>query len=583
MLYGPVAKDLLDFLHDPLHNTQYLDGLKPPSWGIRLMARTPLLRRALSQGHIIRLLGQRLRAEIDSLKVDLDQQLSADPQPPSLDDVPRWLATLGNYFDIDLPAPPRDAPEHFTDRWLEHRESHLWAKLGYTCNRITENLRLPSSYNFSILQHSRLWLAYYLSESLFLMAQGLMLGHFRNGHLVLRFSPLLERELKSYWLSEVSEYHSNSADQRQLQTLQQTLVQLGHLPPPQSTFLVDLLLDKCLSIHAQYIQGELKNSPLYQYLRDIVYIAGHLQIRALCGQQRTHYSEFAHQVSPATLSLMASALSSAEAPPFNSPQNFIQVQDGFYLRGALNLKYGLKKVVGHLLIKQKNPGSKEDFGNTLGNNFERDYIVNYIRALESERYKVYGELKAGNHAQVKGYDVDLVLHDQAHDQYYFIQVKYRLRDQPTYLSEQYQLMFRDDFHRGYAKQLLILKQHLNHPSIRQKLAQNGLAGAREDNSHFILLHNLPFLNYHQTQGVLFYEWNRFRNLLKAGRISVLSPGGISQEQPLDDQQLWQLERIVEAHFQDGQSGHNNRLNYALYRASRVRYRFADLDIVSDLF
>lgn len=583
MLYGPVDKALLDFLHHPLQNSIYLESIKQPSRILQLVARIPLLCNMLSSRQIFRLLAFKLRLEIASLKIDLDQCLSADPRPPCMDDYRRFLDTLKGYFNIDLPLPPANAPEQAFEQRRQHIESHLLAKLGYTCNRITENLQLPSSYNLSTLRHSRLWLAYYLSETLFLMAQGLIDGRMRTGCLVLRFSPQLERSLKSYWLSETSEFHSKYADLRQLQSMQQVLAQQGRLPPPLADLLVDQLLDKCLSIHAEYIQGDLKNSPLYQYLREIVYIAGHIEIRALGGQRRTHYSEFAGQVSLATLDLMASALGGPDPAPFNSPQSFIQIENGFYLRGALDLKYGLKKVVGHLLLKKKNPGSQRDFGQTLGNNFERDYIVQYIRALESRRFKLHDELKAGNHAQIKGYDVDFVLHDQEYDCYYFIQVKYRLSDQPTYLSEQYHLLFREEFHRGYAKQLLILKQHLDHDSIRKKLAQNGLSGAQRHNSHFILLHNLPFLNFHQAQGVCFYEWNLFRNLLKNGLHSIIGPNGTTEETLLGDEQLWQPERIVEAHFQDTPSGRHNRFNYNCYRASKVHYQFADLKVVSDLF
>ncbi|PXX57753.1 hypothetical protein SAMN05660489_05247 [Pseudomonas sp. LAMO17WK12:I10] len=583
MLYGEVDRTLLKFLHHPLQNIAYLDSRTPPSLRERLMARIPLLRNRMSREQIIRLLAHKLRQEIYSLKGSIEQRLFEDPLPPSPDNYERFLSALARYFNVSLPMPDGEVSDQELNCCSAYIQSTLWAKLEYTCNRATENLQLPDSYTFSILKHPQLWLAYYLSETFFLLEQGLMDAHFQGNSLVIRFSELLEQNIKSYWLSEISEYHSNTADMQLLQPMKQLLIQHGSLPPSVSSALIDYLLDKCLSIHPQFIQEELKTSPLYEYLREVVYIAGHLEIRAMCGQRHTHYSEFAHQVSPATLSLMESALSSTHPPLLNSPQSYIQVKDGFYIRGALKLKYGLKKIVGHLLLGQKNPGSKKDIGHTLGNNFERDYIIHYIQALESTRFKVYDEFKAKNNAHIQGYDVDLVLHDQHHDRYYFIQVKYRLSDQPTYLSEQYHLMSREEFHRGYAQQLLILKQHLNHESIRKKLTQNGLAGAQDHNSHFILLHNLSFLSFHQTQGVYFYEWNLFRNLLKNGRLSTIGPNGISEEQLLSDEQLWQPERIVEAYFQDSLSGRHNQYNYDLYRASQARYRFANLNIVSDVF
>ena len=209
-------------------------------------------------------------------------------------------------------------------------------------------------------------------------------------------------------------------------------------------------------------------------------------------------------------------------------------------------------------------------------------MIDYIQSINGNRYIVHPGFKAGTNAKIKKYDIDLVIEDSHHNTFYFIQAKYRLSDQPTFLSEQYEVMQKDDFHKGYALQLLSLKNNLADKSIRDKLNGLRLSAATEKNSHFILLHNMPFLNFHQIHGIYFYEWNLFRNLLKNGKIHVNQNLQIKEEYTLTDEQLCEPDRIVDAYFGESASGRQNTINYLLYLKTQVTYRLGHLKIRSDI-
>ncbi|EZP26317.1 hypothetical protein [Pseudomonas sp. RIT288] len=584
MLFNPVDTTLLHFLQNPLRNIEYLESnCATLKWHTRLLHRLPVLRDFLSHDQLKSIIAHELANNLNAIKNSYKTDLQPNPELIGKDNYELYTTTLGKYFNVKIPARYfRKATLNLKKSLSFYREATLFTKLEYTCNRVTENLNLDESYFFSTLTHQQLWTTYYLSETYFLLTQNLLQAKYRRGKILISVTPALLPSLRQRWLAETSEFHSNMTDRFYLQNISHSLIEGRPLSLQDKENITDYILDKCLSIHVNFISPALEKNTRYQYLRDVVFIAAYLEMRALQGHRTTQSSAFSAYVNPASTALMASALASEQLPMVDSPQSFIAVRGNDYIRGALNFKYGLKKLVGFLLGDSKDPENSHDVKGLLGNNFEQEHMIDYIRNIKGQRFKVHPGFKAGNNAKIKKYDIDLILEDTTHNCFYFIQAKYRLSAQPTFLGEQYEILQKSDFKKGYALQLITLKENLGDSSIRDKLKGLGLSAATEKNSHFILIHNLPFLNFYNFQGVCFYEWNLFRNLLKNGKISISHNFNIREEHTLNDEQLKDPERIIDAYFGDTASGQQNQFNYALYRDTQVSYRVGNLNILSDV-
>lgn len=583
MIYEDVDPQLLAFVHDPLAT---LDALhtegKRPSRRTRMLYKVPALRRFICAEQVQWLVLDKLKAGLAQAKQTLPQHLFEDSVALNEHTMSRFTDQLNKYFRIDITLVDNEA--NSTERLAMLNafiQTYTWAKLEYTCNRIAENLQLRAEHNLSILSNANLWLCYYLSEMYFLMAHGLMTARLEGRTLCIVPTVKLQRRLKGHWLAEICEGNSKFSDMRTLLDMALLLQKLGYLPPPARELLIAHALDKCLSIHANYLSADIAQHPQYRYLREIVYFAAHLELRAMLGERITSVAEMQSCVSPATISMINSALS-GRTPTLNSASSFIEHKGDTYVRGALNFKYGLRKFVGHLLGDATPCGKGQDFRGALGIGFETDYITNYIRNLDDPRFKIHGEFTPGNRSKVKGYDIDLVLQDLEDDIYYFIQVKYRLSNLPTYLSEQCRLFLEPEFRKGFVKQLAVLRDNLTDDSIRQKLSSHGLADAHSHNSYFILLHNIPFLNFYELDGIFFYEWNLLRNILRNGRVQFRKDQEVTEGHVLSKPRLHQPEELINAYLSHPQSGAQLADHYDIYCRASAQFAYDDLNVICKL-
>ncbi|WP_207880089.1 hypothetical protein [Pseudomonas sp. 32_A] len=583
MIYEDVDPQLLAFLHDPLATLEALDiERKRPNWLTRILYKVRALRRFISSEQVQWLVLEKLSAGLAKAKRTLPQHLFEDSVSLNEKTMSRFTEQLSKYFRIGISLVENEADSSERLSMLNaFIQANTWAKLEYTCNRIAENLQLRAEHNLAILSNANLWLGYYLSEVYFLMAHGLLSARLEGKTLSIVPTATLRRRLKGHWLAEICEANSKISDMRTLLDMALVLQRLGHLPPSAREPLIAHVLDKCLSIHTNYLSANIILHPQYQYLREIVYFATYLELRVMLGERITPEAQLQSCVSPATISMINSALS-GQAPTLNSASSFIEYKGNTYVRGALSFKYGLRKFVGQLLGKALQGGKGQDFRGVIGISFEADYIVNYIRNLDDPRFKVYGEFKPGNRSKVKGYDIDLVLQDLEEDIYYFIQVKYRLSNLPTYLSEQCRLFSEPEFRKGFVKQLAMLRDNLTDDSIRQKLSSHGLANAHTHNSHFVLLHNLPFLNFYELDGIFFYEWNLLRNILRDGRVQFRKDQELTEGYVLSKPRLHQPGELVNAYLSHPQNGARLADHYEIYCRASAQFAYDDLDVICKL-
>ena len=163
-------------------------------------------------------------------------------------------------------------------------------------------------------------------------------------------------------------------------------------------------------------------------------------------------------------------------------------------------------------------------------------------------------------------------------QFYFIQVKYLLSVLPKFLVERINTLGRNPLQKGFDPQLLSLRKNFNDPSIKEKLRNSGLEGATLENSHFILLHNLPFLSFYESQGVLFYEWNLLRNILQDGKIYWSGNKGSGVTSSGDKFELHESKKIMNSYFTE--QNHRGALSkqFNLYQSSTISIKYDDINI-----
>jgi len=584
MIYEDVDPQLLAFIHNPLAT---LDALpfagKRLRWRTRMLYQVPVLRRFIRDEQVQWLIWDKLKKGLVQAKKTLPQYIFEDGVPLNESTMHRFTNELRKYFLIGITLVDNEADSAKQLALLdEFIQNNIWARLEYTCNRISENLQLRTEHILSILSNANLWLSYYMSEIYFLMAHGLMVAKFEGRKLHIVPTAKLLRCLKRHWMAEICEYHTNISDILNLRNITPLLKTQHSLSHKEREFLVDYVLDKFLSIHVNYLSPELLQHPQYLYLREIVYFAIYIELHAMLGRHAIHESEMQDCVRPATIKMINAALSE-RALFLGSLGSYIEYKGDVYVRGGLKFKYGLKKLTKHLLFDKSSPNvGGQNFGNVLGVNFERDYIVSYIRGMNDPRFKVYGEFKPGTKSKVKGYDIDFVLQDIEDDIYYFIQVKYKLSELPTYLSEQCQLFLNENFRNGFVKQLAALRDNLSDASIREKLHANGLSGANVHNSHFVLLHNIPFLNFYELEGIFFYEWNLLRNILHNGRIYIHKAEEVTEEYAFSKPCLHKPDELIDAYFRFPEIGAQLAYQYDIYRRATARFVYDDLEIICKL-
>lgn len=572
MKYENVERPLLDFLHNPMKQLDAMTAARPAiRWSTRLLYQVPCLRRLICAEQVAGLVLEKLLHGLRAARQSLPATLFEDHSVADQHLLERYIVEVEKYFSlVHVNIDPQALSPEQRQGLDQVRKAHTFAKLEYTCNRVAESLELREEHNLAILRNGRLWLSYYVSELYFLIAHGMMQAQLRGKVLYITPTLELQRRLKAYWLSEITEENTKFSDMRMLMDVAQVLQLRKYLPAPLKQQLINVVMDKCLSLHVDYVSPSMQADPQYGLMREVVYFAAHLELNAMLGRASTPVQEIRQHVSAATLDLINGCLQGRHAT-LDSANSFVELRGEQYQRGPVKLKYGVKKLIGQLLHKR--------FAGDLGKRFEVDYVLNYMRDLDDPRYAIHAGFKAETGAKVLGYDIDLVLQDLEEDLYYFIQVKYKVSELPVYFSEQCRLMANPAFRNGFDRQLAVLRENLGEPSIRQKLTQLGLGAAHASNSHFVLLHNLPFLNFYELDGIYFYEWNLLRNILRNGRVQYRNNDDIAERYVLNKARLHRPQEMVEAYFEDGQDAAQMEQAYQLYLRTHSVFAYDDLQFV----
>lgn len=578
MLYEYEDIKLLEFVDNPIKNINYLFWEKSSaSLTAKILYRIPFLREFISERDAKIIFENLYVSYLKEAKKSIGELKTSPNYVHNQDYIEKIIEEFTDFFRIGLLLDHNYVPAGFDeDLATMYIRVNLLTKLEYHCNRIAESFDLTEDYFYSIASNEKLWISFFLSEAYLLLNNNIFNLSFKGNDIIFKPSKTFEGRMKGYWLSEILESNSKISDMKSYHDMSSFLEKKQAIPKELADASIDYVLDKVFSINARFITEDVRVNQRYLFLREIIFFSLVLECCALVGKNmkdRRFFIESRNIRNESLLFIDQQLYSSSDARIANNGGFVYKASDSIYMRGTLGFKYGLRKFAGILLdIKQKQLKGR-DFKGEIGDFFEVDYVLNYLKGLDYFGYTPFDGFKSGNKTEIKGYDVDIVLHDSKNDIYYFIQIKYKFSALPIYLTEQIKFFNDESFKKGYVKQLLTLKNNFNHQSIRNQLNSRGLGNAKAENSHFILLHNIPFLNFHEHNGVYFYEWNLLRNILQDGKIIWRKDNEFGDASTSDELQLHKPNEIIELYLSKSVNGKDLQQQFDLFKRSKCLFSF----------
>lgn len=583
MLYEHKDIKLLEFVDNPISNIDYL-CLEKSSGSLRakILYRFPSLRKFISERDTKVIFDHLYGSYLKEAKKSIEDLKPSPNNVRNQNDIEKMLEGFTEFFRIGLLLDHNYDPAAFDeDLATMYIRVNLLTKLEHHCNRVAESFDLSEDYFYSIASNEKLWISFFLSEAYLLLSNNILKLSFKGNDIIFKLNKTFEGRMKGYWISEFLESQSQISDMKAYHDMSTFLKKNRAIPKELADAFIDYVLDKVFSINARYITEDVSVNQRYLFLREIIFFSLVLECCSLRGKNsrdRQFFLESGNIRNESLLFINQQLSSESDARIANNGGFVYKVSDSIYMRGSLSFKYGLRKFAGILLDAKQKQLKGRDFKGELGEFFEMDYVLNYLKELDYLGYTPFGGFKSGNKAEIKGHDVDIVLHDSKNDVYYFIQVKYKFSALPTYLSEQVKFFNDESFKKGYVKQLLALKNNFNHRSIRSQLSSRGLGGAKSDNSHFIVLHNIPFLNFYEHEGVHFYEWNLLRNILQDGKILWRKDDEFGEYATSNELQLHKPDEIINQYLSNSVNGKDLQQQFDLFKRSKCLFSFSGRNV-----
>jgi len=499
-------------------------------------------------------------------------------------DIENKLLEVQNFLKIFIVFDKYLRPEENKEIALTYVLSQLYHFSKQQCDRIAEFLK-NKNYGLMSLsdKNKNLFLIFVMSELIYFLQNGLLDVSF-SGHpkeVVFYPSKRSQGRLRLFWLNELINFYSDVADRQIMMNTCKQIENFDRAKQELTDVLVDYILDKTFSIKTNMFRQAIRQSSQFRLLREVVMISVYaesfnsIDIERLIKKSR---------INEQTIYFLKDVLDKDAGEDLASLSNFIRIDNFKIYRGGLNFRYGLRKFAGRALDMFEEDNLLKNIRGTLGESFEKSYILNELKSFEFLGYTSHGEFKPSTNSVITGYDIDLILRDEYLNLYYLLQVKYWFSSTPTYLSERVKFFNGDQVQKGVGKQLKILKDNLDEPSIREKLKNRGLSGVTKQNSYFILLHNIPFLNFYEDDGILFYEWNLLRNILQKGRMTLVDGKEIKETSSKVRLPLNSPEKIADAYFElmDSQKNIEFKKQWELYQRAWISFKIGYLNIRTKL-
>ena len=120
----------------------------------------------------------------------------------------------------------------------------------------------------------------------------------------------------------------------------------------------------------------------------------------------------------------------------------------------------------------------------------------------------------------QAFDCDFVFYERARGIFFFAQSKMSRISRLATIGDEINFLLKEDGELAKGlRQIRAFREKIHEKYVLDKV-QSAFPGMKIGNltnrSHFIVLHTMPELNGLEVDGIIFYEWNAFRNLLRRG-------------------------------------------------------------------
>ncbi|MGZ6298493.1 MAG: hypothetical protein ACXWM2_03780 [Parachlamydiaceae bacterium] len=185
--------------------------------------------------------------------------------------------------------------------------------------------------------------------------------------------------------------------------------------------------------------------------------------------------------------------------------------------GMIKLKYAFNVYLKPMLVAMQKRGDW----------FDKKYIPAYLKhRVEGARYHFGAEVTAESEKEGK-YDIDLLVADEDINRLYFCQIKHRVATMLPYFRDEFDEYTRNKQINYAVDQVLGTRGQFGSPTFLNKIRKSLQKGGASPqfirkiddeflrkNAGFIVIHTIENLDFALKNGVAFYEWNTFRNLLR---------------------------------------------------------------------
>lgn len=405
----------------------------------------------------------------------------------------------------------------------EHSFFLLAQMLEYQSDRYVEFFGDRNSNYQNMLDYPAIFITYYISEVIYLLHAGVFqLRRFRSVF-SLEITPKYNNLRKQYLINIAFEQQSTISKRHEVEKFREKLNRGAQVDVNDSSF--DELFTKVFSLSDKELEQSFTERNDYKTFKSIFIFC--CIVEAL---GRVHSNFFYDQtnIDPKILSLIFGILRS---PP-NLVNKYIFLEGNLIKKGAIKLEYGMFQIAAPIL-HLKGPSKQDLKGNLesiLGDQFEA-MVKNRLYRTTGFGLKVVCEnILSHDLPAHKSLDVDLIIFDDIDDHYYFAQIKYFSPESPpTYLREQLKHFERKVLQSSKKggcsafQQIDNFMSIIDHSDTQDMLRKKGIHRAKSSNSTGIVIHNLSFLNLIDHKGILFFEWNFFKNLIQNGKVSVYNP------------------------------------------------------------
>lgn len=211
---------------------------------------------------------------------------------------------------------------------------------------------------------------------------------------------------------------------------------------------------------------------------------------------------------------------SARADQLSSDRGIQRIRQGTYSLGDTSL--------GHAITCCKPVVLKVAAAGEIGKAFETHAKSYVAECVASSDYQAFEGFKWNGKGGGPNYDCDMIIYEPKGQNIYFLQVKWKRDARTANIEDELELWrSKDSLLPHGLSQLQGLRQRLLEPKVLSQI-RGRLKGIRltnqqiQANSHYVVVHTLPYFNAYQIDGITMYEWNFFRNVLLRGEVQKAS-------------------------------------------------------------